>query len=55
MVVKSFDGKVALDGAWLELHGPENLGVVGENGAGKSTLLMVLAGVEDSGKGERPW
>ena len=42
---KRFDGKVALDGAWLELYGPEILGVVGDNGAGKSTLLKVLAGV----------
>lgn len=42
---KRFDGKVALDGAWLELQGPEILGVVGDNGAGKSTLLKVLAGV----------
>ncbi|MHC1729514.1 MAG: ATP-binding cassette domain-containing protein [Syntrophobacteraceae bacterium] len=42
---KRFDGKIALDGAWLELHGPEILGVVGDNGAGKSTLLKVLAGV----------
>jgi len=38
-----FDGKVALDGAWLELHSQEILGVVGDNGAGKSTLLKVLS------------
>jgi len=44
-IAKRFDGKVALDGAWLELNSAEVLGVVGDNGAGKSTLLKVLAGV----------
>jgi simple sugar transport system ATP-binding protein len=48
---KRFDGKVALNGAWLELHEQEILGVVGDNGAGKSTLLKVLAGVVPSDKG----
>lgn len=48
---KRFNGKVALDGAWLELHRAEVLGVVGDNGAGKSTLLKVLAGVVTPDRG----
>jgi simple sugar transport system ATP-binding protein len=50
-IAKRFDGKVALDGAWLELYEREILGVVGDNGAGKSTLLKVLAGVLPTDRG----
>jgi branched-chain amino acid transport system ATP-binding protein len=51
-VRKSFRGLAALDGATLELHEGEILGLVGPNGSGKSTLLNTLSGflAPDSGE-----
>jgi len=43
-VVKSFNGRRALDGASLELRQSEVLGLLGPNGAGKSTLVRTIMG-----------
>jgi ABC-type glutathione transport system ATPase component len=42
----------AVDGATLELHRGEILGLVGRSGAGKSTLGRVLLGLEEPDAGE---
>jgi ABC-2 type transport system ATP-binding protein len=43
-VVKSFNGRRALDGATLSLREGEVLGLLGPNGAGKSTLVRAIMG-----------
>ncbi len=50
-LVRSYGGRVVLDGVDLRANPGRPLGLVGENGAGKSTLLRLLSGSEhpDSG------
>ena len=43
-VGKSFGGRVALDGASLEVARGSITGVIGPNGSGKSTLFNIVAG-----------
>jgi ATP-binding cassette, subfamily F, member 3 len=45
-VVKSFGGRLILDGADLDLGPRARVGLIGANGGGKSTLLRMLAGDE---------
>ena len=44
-IVKSFDGRVALDRAAFEAGWGEVHGLLGENGAGKTSLVNVLCGL----------
>jgi ATP-binding cassette subfamily F protein 3 len=45
-VVKSFGGRLVLDGVDLDLGARARVGLIGANGTGKSTLLRMLAGEE---------
>ena len=63
-VVKSFHRGIppfrraipVLQGASLEVHAGELVGLVGENGSGKSTLMQIVVGLlaRDAGTVERP-
>ena len=44
-IVKSFDGRVALDNAHFTAEWGEVHGLLGENGAGKTSLMNVLCGL----------
>jgi thiamine transport system ATP-binding protein len=41
-----FDGKAALEDAWLEVAAGETMAVLGPSGSGKTTLLRVVAGLQ---------
>src|SRR3954452_538517 len=45
-LVKTFGGRLILDGLDLEVADGARIGVLGPNGGGKSTLLRILAGLE---------
>lgn len=44
-VTVDFGGFRALEGAHVEVHGAEVVGLIGPNGAGKTTLLNVMGGI----------
>jgi D-xylose transport system ATP-binding protein len=48
----AFGGIKAVDGASLDLHSGEVVGLLGHNGAGKSTLIKVLSGAYRADSGE---
>jgi D-xylose transport system ATP-binding protein len=48
----SFGGIKAVDGASLDVHPGEVVGLLGHNGAGKSTLIKVLSGAYRADSGE---
>ncbi len=50
-LVKSFEGKVALDGVSLEIFSGELFGLIGPDGAGKTTLMRILCGLLDADQG----
>jgi ribose transport system ATP-binding protein len=51
-IVKEYPGTVALNGANLDIHRGEIIGLLGENGAGKSTMMKILVGYESHDTGD---
>ncbi len=49
---KSFDDRVLLDQAELEIIAPEKTCIIGENGAGKTTLFKMMLGTDLDYQGE---
>ena len=49
---KSYGNKVVLNGIDLEVDAGQIIGYIGPNGAGKSTTIRILAGLDQSFKGE---
>jgi ABC-2 type transport system ATP-binding protein len=50
-VVKTFDGRRALDGISLQVSTGEIYGLLGPNGAGKTTLIRMVAGLLRANEG----
>ncbi len=48
----AFGGIKAVDGASVDLHAGEVVGLLGHNGAGKSTLIKILSGAYRADSGE---
>ena len=48
----AFGGIKAVDGASVDLHAGEVVGLLGHNGAGKSTLIKILSGAYKADAGE---
>jgi ATPase subunit of ABC transporter with duplicated ATPase domains len=47
-IMKSYHGRVILDGVDLMIYGGQRIWLKGRNGAGKTTLLRILAGLEEA-------
>jgi len=54
-VSKSFGSHRVLNGAWLQLHRGEVVGLVGANGAGKTTMMRIAAGLMRADRGTVKW
>ncbi len=52
-IERRFGDLVVLDGASLRVDERDRLGVIGDNGAGKTTMIRILAGVEETDRGNR--
>ncbi|WP_265587695.1 ABC transporter ATP-binding protein [Sphingomicrobium arenosum] len=52
-LVKTFDGKTAVDGASLSVPAGSIYGFLGPNGAGKTTTLRMMLGIIDPDEGHR--
>jgi ATP-binding cassette subfamily F protein 3 len=50
-LVKSFGGRLVLDGAELDVADGARIGLLGPNGGGKSTLIRLLAGLDEADAG----
>ena len=51
-VHKIYGEKVIFDDVSLGIHQGDNIGIIGVNGTGKTTLLKIIAGLEETDKGE---
>lgn len=51
-LMKTYNGKHAVDGVSFTIGEGERVGVIGRNGAGKTTLLQMIAGIAATSGGE---
>lgn len=52
-LIKTFDGKRAVDGVSLEVPQGSIFGILGPNGAGKTTTIRMMLGIIDPDEGQR--